>query len=371
MEYEAGMHEAQQHVAQQQVAQQAAVEMTHTSEARQSVRDQAIDARSALSAASSAVGSHMENLAEDLREDASPEVTEAVDAWRQDVEEQLEQARESVVDFFRKVERQIDAAQPGNEPRLMELAEQAAQAARDFAVQVEQQSRDLSAALVSDSAENPTVDADAIVREASERTEALQDELTTQMQQMGEELKAALIDTERASQLQESQPVEQMAADQNLNREAIALEAMARLEQDRYQMGDLIELQPHRAADKARDEMGVSGQTHQSAHAGAQSALESVDDYNMKDMLTRVMDKAKHSEMDAGWKRELVPRGKGGETDVSVQELYESISRSIDAAQKLTAAEKESHKAHLSDELFTQLGLRPDDRVRMPGTKRP
>jgi hypothetical protein len=361
MDYEVGMHEQQQHDA----AQKAVMEMTQANAMRQSVQESSAEARSALNAASTSAGRQMENLTRDVRDTGSRELGQAAEAWQNDARDALDAADASASAFFNQIDARVEASDDRARQALSDLAEQAAEVVRDFAVQVEQQSCDLAEAVANGCEENKTEELDETFREAAEQTAALQDDLNARLQQCEEQLRSMQLDGERTTHLHDVEQSEQAVVDQ-IDREAIVAEAMDRLDQGQYQSGELIELQPHRAAEKARDEMDVSGQTHQSAHAGPQKALEPLDDYSAKNMLTRIMERDRHSDMDAGWKREFRSRADQGEVDLTVQDLYDTVARSIDAATQLSDREKESHKAHLSDELFTQLGLDREQRVRMP-----
>lgn len=133
--------------------------------------------------------------------------------------------------------------------------------------------------------------------------------------------------------------------------------------------GEMLELAPWKAADKAKKELGPEGVGTQAAHEGPRAALRTLPDYNPEDMLTRMMRKDIHSGMDAYWKRIFRARAGNGEKTIAVQDLYEVVKESINRAPGLSETEKISHIAHLEDELFQQLGLGGTQRVRMPYSK--
>ncbi|MEB3281213.1 MAG: SpvB/TcaC N-terminal domain-containing protein [Lyngbya sp.] len=151
---------------------------------------------------------------------------------------------------------------------------------------------------------------------------------------------------------------------------AVADDAIEALESGRLEAGELLQLQPHRAASEARQAMGVSGSTHQSAHFGPQSALRDLPTYNAQDVLTRILPTGVHRRFDAPWIAEFRRQAASSTTGtITAQELYEVVSDSIRNSPDFTDAEKFSMISHLSDELFMQLGLNPTDLVRLPGSR--
>jgi hypothetical protein len=131
--------------------------------------------------------------------------------------------------------------------------------------------------------------------------------------------------------------------------------------------GDLIELGPHRAASANREALGVSGQDVQSAHDMPQAiGRANVADYNPNDALTRLMPRADHAEMDAGWKDGFQDMRRAGRTQALGQEVFDTVAESIRDAQNVPPGERESLVARLSDEMFTESGLRPEQNLDLP-----
>jgi hypothetical protein len=138
---------------------------------------------------------------------------------------------------------------------------------------------------------------------------------------------------------------------------AVADEAIAALDAGRMESGELLQLHPYGASSEVKGVMGVRGQfTHQAAHAGPQTALKNLANYNASQVLTRTMPTAAHTSMDAFWKTALAARRARGQTTITAGDLYRMVSESIRRS-NLSRLEQESHIAHLSDELFMQLGL--------------
>lgn len=144
-------------------------------------------------------------------------------------------------------------------------------------------------------------------------------------------------------------------------------EAIRRIDEDEFVTGQQLQLQPHSAASQARQAMGVSGQTHQSAHFSPQAALRELPFYNARNVLTRILPTGVHRRFDDFWKRIFQSLANSGHSNtITVQELYDAVSSAIRNSPDFSDAEKFSMIAHLSDELFMQLGLRPTDVVRLP-----
>ncbi len=137
----------------------------------------------------------------------------------------------------------------------------------------------------------------------------------------------------------------------------------------RLTAGELLTLQPHRAASKARNVFSVSGRTHQSAHFGPQSAYRDLANYNAKDVLTIILPRATHARFDNYWKqvfRQLAAQSSTGK--ITGRQLLETVSDAVRNSPDFTAAEKISMIARLEDE-FVELGLSFDSLVRLPYSK--
>jgi hypothetical protein len=91
--------------------------------------------------------------------------------------------------------------------------------------------------------------------------------------------------------------------------------------------------------------------------------------YNARQAFTEVVPKENHRSIDKGWRAEFQARGMSGEQELTARDLYDTVARSILASERLTDREKESHIARLSDELFIELKLDPEQKVRMPWRK--
>ena len=142
---------------------------------------------------------------------------------------------------------------------------------------------------------------------------------------------------------------------------------IAEVEAERFRRGERLQLTPYRGARATRSEMEVTGQTHQAGHFGPQAALRELPQYNYRDVLTRILPRDVHFRFDSYWKSVFESKATiSGTNRITVQELYDVVSESIRRSPDFTLAEQESMIAHLTDELFMQLGLKPDDLVRLP-----
>jgi uncharacterized protein DUF4157 len=130
--------------------------------------------------------------------------------------------------------------------------------------------------------------------------------------------------------------------------------------------GDLVELGPHGAASRNRRVLGVSGKDVQSAHFVPQAVGRKLAGYNPDHALTRLMGRADHASMDLYWKQQFQAMRAAGRTDAVAEEYFDIISESINRAPNISAGEKSSYIAHLKDELFMQLGLKPTELIELP-----
>ncbi len=94
-------------------------------------------------------------------------------------------------------------------------------------------------------------------------------------------------------------------------------------ERFKFNPGKPLELQPHRAASQARAKIGLTGKTHQSAHAGPQAALRGFPQDNARDV---------HCRFDSSWTSVFEAKAAArGTNRITVQELYDVVSESISA----------------------------------------
>jgi hypothetical protein len=130
--------------------------------------------------------------------------------------------------------------------------------------------------------------------------------------------------------------------------------------------GDPVRLQPHGSASTARKALGQSGKQVQSAHGAPQSVMKKVPGYSPRTALTKLMDKASHSGMDAYWKRTFRSMRAAGRQRATAQEIFDVVAESINRAPSLAAGEKSSLIARLTDEMFMESGLTPTDMLDLP-----
>ena len=154
-----------------------------------------------------------------------------------------------------------------------------------------------------------------------------------------------------------------------------------------------VEVHEHRVAPAVRAEKGVSGADVQSGHLGPTSALRDTAGYVRGEALTTLLSKDTHQAFDNHWKAAFNSLAASGRTEMTVQELYSHVAEAIrslpDETQKklkpvITAREKGTLEFLLHHELYSEpqagqagglsvggLGLKPDDKVRMPYAKEP
>ena len=130
--------------------------------------------------------------------------------------------------------------------------------------------------------------------------------------------------------------------------------------------GDPIQLHPHGAATDARKALGVSGKDVQSAHGAPRSVMKGVGGYNPNNALAKLLDTAVHSGMDQFWKDTFMAMRRAGRTNATAQEIHDIVAESIRRAPGLSAGEKGSLVARLTDEMFVESGLKPGDVLDLP-----
>lgn len=126
-----------------------------------------------------------------------------------------------------------------------------------------------------------------------------------------------------------------------------------------------MSMQPHGAASRAREALGVSGES-QSMHGLPQAIGRSVPGYNPRAALTTLGERALHAELDQPWKVAFQAMRRAGRTTASGQEIYDAVANSIDGSQELSAGLKETMKLRLYDEMFIEFGMQPSAQYQLP-----
>jgi hypothetical protein len=130
--------------------------------------------------------------------------------------------------------------------------------------------------------------------------------------------------------------------------------------------GDPIKLGPHRSAPLNRQELGLPGSKHQSAHDLPSSVGKHIPGYKREDALTILLDRSTHRGMDQYWKDAFKAMRRAGRTTASAQEVFDTVAEAIERAPNLSPGVKASLQARLSDEMFMELGLKPGDALPLP-----
>jgi hypothetical protein len=133
--------------------------------------------------------------------------------------------------------------------------------------------------------------------------------------------------------------------------------------------GSLEKFQFHGNASVVRQVNQLSGAEYQLMHIFPQSMGQGIPGYNLRYALTRIAQTDIHASIDAGWLTESRALAASGQTQQSAIDAYLSVSRSIQASQMLTNAEKFSLQSRLADEMFMEFGLTPASPVRVPFSK--
>jgi hypothetical protein len=129
--------------------------------------------------------------------------------------------------------------------------------------------------------------------------------------------------------------------------------------------GEPRSLQPHAGASEARGTVGVTGE-HQSAHGLPQAVGRTVPGYDPRAALTTLEERVTHTGMDAHWKRAFQQMRREGRTTATAQEIYDTVSTSIQRAPNLSQQAKNTLRLRLQDEMFVELGMRPGDAFPLP-----
>ncbi len=147
-------------------------------------------------------------------------------------------------------------------------------------------------------------------------------------------------------------------------------EAIVAVEEENLTPGQPLQLTPHRYAGRNRTELGLPGRgenAYESVHVSPQAALRDLENYNPNNMLNRLLPREHHRGFEAHWKN-LFQHSSG--THITAQELYETVADAIQSYSHFSDEEKFSMTSHLYDELFCQMGLKPNDLVRRPYSRR-
>ena len=115
-----------------------------------------------------------------------------------------------------------------------------------------------------------------------------------------------------------------------------------------------------------RQEIGVSGKDVESGHLLPQAVGKKVVGYNADHALTRLLKKSTHASMDAPWKADFKAMRAAGKTTATAQEVFDTVANAIQKAPEIEPGEKMSLIAALTDEMFMQHGLKPDDLLDLP-----
>lgn len=129
--------------------------------------------------------------------------------------------------------------------------------------------------------------------------------------------------------------------------------------------GEPVSLQPHSAASRARELLGVTGE-HQSAHGLTQAVGRSIPWYSPGAALTLLLERSVHSGMDRYFNEAFIAMRQAGRTNASAAEIYAVIAESIQRSPDLPSTLKETLKLRLSDEMFVDLGLPSGFQITLP-----
>jgi hypothetical protein len=130
--------------------------------------------------------------------------------------------------------------------------------------------------------------------------------------------------------------------------------------------GEPFTMQPHGGARQARQTVGVSGQSHQSAHGLPRSVGRGMPGYDPRAALTTLEQTGIHTGMDAYWKAEFQAMRRSGRTTATAQEIYNTVAESIQRAPGLSQTYKDALKLRLQDEMFVEFGLNSADVLPLP-----
>ncbi|WP_406335901.1 DUF4157 domain-containing protein [Streptomyces sp. NBC_00203] len=129
--------------------------------------------------------------------------------------------------------------------------------------------------------------------------------------------------------------------------------------------GERLEMQSHGAASEIRSRYGLTGD-QQSMHGLPRSTARDLPGYDPKASLTTLGDKQIHGVLDEPWKQAFQRMRRAGRTDVTAQEVYDEVAKSIEQSPDLSAGRKTSLKLRLWDEMFKEYNLPQDYKMRLP-----
>ena len=113
---------------------------------------------------------------------------------------------------------------------------------------------------------------------------------------------------------------------------------------------------------------------YQSAHTASQNALEGLPHYDPGQMITRFLPTGRghpHTLFDQHWQAEFRRiHNQTGRRTTTAQELAEVTERAARQSGAFPPAEEESVVWLIHEDLFVQLGLSPNQVLRMPGLRR-
>jgi hypothetical protein len=122
----------------------------------------------------------------------------------------------------------------------------------------------------------------------------------------------------------------------------------------------------HGHASIVRQILGVTGAQANSGHIGPTSALRNVTDYSRSGAETTLLDPVTHAAFDNFWKNWAMNMRRAGRTDCTVAELYQTMLQAIDQIPGMPQRTRNAIAWRLQLELFRDLGLLPQTRIRLP-----
>ncbi|MGC2635540.1 MAG: DUF4157 domain-containing protein, partial [Acidobacteriaceae bacterium] len=127
-----------------------------------------------------------------------------------------------------------------------------------------------------------------------------------------------------------------------------------------------LAVQPHGSAPTVRDELGVTGSDAQSAHVGPTSGLRDVPGYSRSGAETTLLDPKTHAAFDSYWKDWAQAMRRAGNTTCTAGELFDVMLEAIERIPGLSPQTKGTLSWRLQQEMFIELGLKPDTVIKLP-----
>jgi hypothetical protein len=109
----------------------------------------------------------------------------------------------------------------------------------------------------------------------------------------------------------------------------------------------------------------------QSAHTTPQAALRDLPQYDPNEMITRFLSTGRghaHTVFDQFWQRECAALRATGRTTMTAQELHDMIGRAARQSGAFSPEVGESVAQLATNDLFIQLGMSPNQLLRIPGS---